>query len=692
MHQAAVNAMAFSPDGRIVLTGSSDRTAQLWDAATGAAIAPPLVHQAEIYAVAFSHDGKTVLTGSGDKSARQWDAATGRPIGGPLVHPGLVVAVAYSPDGKTMLTAGGHPDSTARLWDATSGAPIGAPMKAQGALWAVAFSRDGKTVLTMAYLGLEVWDAATGRLIGSTVKQAKTLMSAAFTPDGQRILIGGDEASARLWDATTSHQLGPPLPHQGRVWWMALSPDGRTAITAARTKEALLWDIAELPDDLPRIECWVHVRTGLTLDEEGQVKNLEDSAWREQRDRLASLGGVPEEAEPRWRLDPILFGPDPTARARAWAERKRWPEAEAAFTEAILARPLDTAVRLERARFYASRSQPEKAEEDYARSYALGSRDPKLIDTIVASEPLFRRVVAGPAGSDASLWAKHGELRLSQSRWDEAAVDFAEELELLPEGRRWDSPRSVRALAMARWDRAYARLLELRPDDGQLWSVRGRYHALRGRWDLAAADFARGITSAPPDSEEWFEHACLRLIVGDREGFRTFVQEMRRREGKTSDPFVAYVLARTCLMTAEPVVEPDQVIRWAEAALRDDRRPWYLHVLGAAHYRAGHLDQAIKWLEESNTAWSNFNTNDDDRLQNRLVLAMVHERLGHAAQARALLAEVERSWQRILAAKTDGAVSLQTPDWLPLQLLRSEAEALVLYDPVFPADPFANVP
>ena len=88
-----------------------------------------------------------------------------------------------------------------------------------------------------------------------------------------------------------------------------------------------------------------------------------------------------------------------------------------------------------------------------------------------------------------------------------------------------------RALDLARWDRAYARLLELRPDDGQLWCVRGRYYALRDQWDLAAADFARGITSAPPDSEEWFEHACLRLIVGDNEGYRASVREIAAPRG-----------------------------------------------------------------------------------------------------------------------------------------------------------------
>ena len=185
--------------------------------------------------------------------------------------------------------------------------------------------------------------------------------------------------------------------------------------------------------------------------------------------------------------------------------------------------------------------------------------------------------------------------------------------------------------------------MELRPDDGQLWCVRGRFHALRGRWDLAAADFARGIASAPPDSEEWFEHACLRLIVGDKEGYRAFVREMRRREGQTSNPFVAYVLARSCVLTAEPVVEPEQVIRWAESALAGWPSSLVPSRPGAAHYRAGHLDQAIKWLEESNAAFSNINSCDNDKLQNRLVLAMAHERSGHAAQARALLADVQRA-------------------------------------------------
>ena len=75
--------MAFSPDGKTVLTGSYDKTARLWDAATGQPLGPPLTHQDTVQAVAFSPDGKTVLTGSVDKTARLWDAATGRPLGPP---------------------------------------------------------------------------------------------------------------------------------------------------------------------------------------------------------------------------------------------------------------------------------------------------------------------------------------------------------------------------------------------------------------------------------------------------------------------------------------------------------------------------------------------------------------------------------------------------------------------------------
>ena len=107
--------MAFSPDGKTVLTGSCDRTARLWDAATGKPLGRIMTHQDNVNRVAFSPDGKILLTGSRDRTARFWDAATGGPLGPPLTHQGPVDAIAFSPDGKTALT--GSEDRTARLWD-----------------------------------------------------------------------------------------------------------------------------------------------------------------------------------------------------------------------------------------------------------------------------------------------------------------------------------------------------------------------------------------------------------------------------------------------------------------------------------------------------------------------------------------------------------------------------------------------
>jgi WD40 repeat protein len=112
-HQRRVNALAFSPDGRFLLTGSIDKSAQLWDARTGQPVGKPLRHPGGVWAAAFL-DAHTVATGCRDGAARLWDVRTGIPIGPPLPHGGVVWAVSHRPGGKAFVT--GSEDHTARLW------------------------------------------------------------------------------------------------------------------------------------------------------------------------------------------------------------------------------------------------------------------------------------------------------------------------------------------------------------------------------------------------------------------------------------------------------------------------------------------------------------------------------------------------------------------------------------------------
>ena len=111
--------MAWSPDGKHVLSGSGDGTARIWDATTGDNTLT-LTHSRTnwVVAVAWSPDGTHILTGSSDGTARIWDATTGDNTL-TLTHSYWIGAVAWSPDGTHILT--GSKDGTAHIWESTTG-------------------------------------------------------------------------------------------------------------------------------------------------------------------------------------------------------------------------------------------------------------------------------------------------------------------------------------------------------------------------------------------------------------------------------------------------------------------------------------------------------------------------------------------------------------------------------------------
>jgi WD40 repeat protein/tetratricopeptide (TPR) repeat protein len=300
-HPGGVTALAFGADRRL-LSGGEDRTARLWNLGgprdPSGARSVVLAHQAPVEAVAFSPDGSLALTGSLDRTARVWDAATGRPIGQPLVHPGEVLTVAFGPDGRTVAMAGGRERGDARVWDLALGNPLGGPLTHAGSILAVAVSPDGRRVATAGRDHMaRLWDAHTGEPIGNALPHNGDVNTVIFTPNSQNLVSGGDDSTALFWEAETGKpvvregvppfgrkfqfrlDLGSDFPfgfgsggaglpkeqrHPGGPFWgpgrgksnssragdkdgaavfaLAFAPDGKKLVTAGRNGNAVLWD------------------------------------------------------------------------------------------------------------------------------------------------------------------------------------------------------------------------------------------------------------------------------------------------------------------------------------------------------------------------------------------------------------------------------------------------------------------
>jgi eukaryotic-like serine/threonine-protein kinase len=285
-HGKCAHALAFTPDGRLLVGGSYDGNVDIWDAASGAP-RDKLAHGEQVLALALDSQGKRMVTGSSDGMAGVWDLHTLRLLGECLPHRKAVRAVAFSPQGDRVLTA--SDDGTARLWDAASCQPVGRPMEHGGDVWVARFSPNGRRILTGSLDGTgRLWDAATGEPLGKPLAHDDQVWAAAFSPDGHWVATASWDGTGRLWDAATGRPLGPPLPHTDKVWAIAFDPQSQMLLTGAEDNQARLWRIpAPLEGSVERVVLWAQVLTGMELDAGGGSHVLDTQTWQQRRQQLA---------------------------------------------------------------------------------------------------------------------------------------------------------------------------------------------------------------------------------------------------------------------------------------------------------------------------------------------------------------------------------------------------------------------
>jgi WD40 repeat protein len=241
-HTGAVTSVAYSADGKHVLSGGEDKTLKLWDAATGKEVRTFTGHRGGVTSVAFNPDGNTALSGSSDSTLRLWEVASGRELHATENLGWKIASVAFSPDGQLAATAAD--DNQVQLWQLPGVQPIRTLAGHGWRVTSVAFSPDGNYSLSGSEDdSVKLWDVAKGQEVRSFQNGLAKVTCVAFSPDGRFGLSGGTDKVVKLWNLDTGREVQEFKGHTQPVRAVAFTFDGRFALSASDDGTIKVWDL-----------------------------------------------------------------------------------------------------------------------------------------------------------------------------------------------------------------------------------------------------------------------------------------------------------------------------------------------------------------------------------------------------------------------------------------------------------------
>ena len=240
--EGMVFAVAWSPDGTSIASGSWDKTVQVWDASDGRQIYIHRGHVTSVPAVAWSPDSRCIASASVDGTVQVWDAATGMHAQTFRGHNSYVYAATWSPDG-IRIASGGN-DRKVHIWDALTGKLLLTYANHISDVTTVAWSPNGSCIASGSSIyerTVQVWEAKTGRRILTYEGHSGNIKAVCWSPDSTRIASASTDGTVQVWYASTGTEIWTYSGHSDQVNAVQWSPDGSRIASAGRDTTVQVW-------------------------------------------------------------------------------------------------------------------------------------------------------------------------------------------------------------------------------------------------------------------------------------------------------------------------------------------------------------------------------------------------------------------------------------------------------------------
>jgi WD40 repeat protein len=256
-HFKNVNAVAISPNGKTLVSGSDDKTIKVWNLQTNQLIHTLISHTDAVHSLAISADNKTLVSASDDKTIKVWDLTTGKLIRTLIGHKYWVRSVDISPNKLTL--ASGSFDKTIKLWNINQEEPIRTLTTSSQTVIAVSFSPDGKFLASVSrdsvsadrrYRKIKLWNLQTFKEIRTFMVEDNSVNTIAFSPDGRILASAGRNTSGqqsyhtiKLWNVATGEEMITLTGHSNTVTSLAFSADGKFLVSGGEDNLIKIWQV-----------------------------------------------------------------------------------------------------------------------------------------------------------------------------------------------------------------------------------------------------------------------------------------------------------------------------------------------------------------------------------------------------------------------------------------------------------------